>query len=63
LRMATKLRERGLFIPAIRYPTVARGAARLRVTMTAAHSAQDTQDLLSGLGDLGLELPAHASPG
>ncbi len=35
---ATKLREQNIFVPAIRYPTVARGAARLRVTLTAAHS-------------------------
>ncbi|MGA3163852.1 MAG: 8-amino-7-oxononanoate synthase [Verrucomicrobiota bacterium] len=31
------LRERGFFVPAIRYPTVARGKARLRITLSAAH--------------------------
>jgi 8-amino-7-oxononanoate synthase len=35
---AAKLREQGIFVPAIRYPTVARGAARLRVTLTATFS-------------------------
>ncbi len=40
-RLANALREQNLFIPAIRYPTVARGAARLRLTVTAAHSADD----------------------
>ena len=39
--LAAQLRERGFFIPAIRYPTVARGAARLRLTVTAAHTADD----------------------
>jgi 7-keto-8-aminopelargonate synthetase-like enzyme len=39
--LATRLRERGIFIPAIRYPTVARGAARLRLTVTAAHTPED----------------------
>ena len=38
---AAKLREQDIFVPAIRYPTVARGQARLRVTLTAAHSADD----------------------
>ena len=38
---AAKLREQNIFVPAIRYPTVARGAARLRITLTAAHSADD----------------------
>ncbi len=41
LDTATKLREAGIFVPAVRYPTVARGAARLRLTVTAAHSTDD----------------------
>lgn len=36
--VASELRERGFFVPAIRYPTVARGSARLRITLTASHS-------------------------
>ena len=46
---ATQLREQGLFVPAIRYPTVARGAARLRVTLTAAHTAADVTSLALAL--------------
>ena len=46
---ATQLRGQGLFVPAIRYPTVARGAARLRVTLTAAHTATDVATLASAL--------------
>jgi 8-amino-7-oxononanoate synthase len=46
---ATKLREKRIFIPAIRYPTVARGAARLRVTFTASHSADDVATLVRSL--------------
>ncbi|MSU59841.1 MAG: 8-amino-7-oxononanoate synthase [Pedosphaera sp.] len=49
---ATNLRERGIFVPAIRYPTVARGTARLRVTLTAAHSAEDVAELLTSLRTL-----------
>jgi 7-keto-8-aminopelargonate synthetase-like enzyme len=39
--VSAALREQGIFVPAIRYPTVARGQARLRVTVTATHTAED----------------------
>jgi 8-amino-7-oxononanoate synthase len=45
VNLATNLRERGIFVPAIRYPTVARTKARLRVTVTAAHTADDVEEL------------------
>jgi len=47
-----KLRESGIFVPAIRYPSVARGAARLRITVTAAHSADDMAKLCTALSEL-----------
>ena len=37
--VSAALEARGFLIPAMRYPTVARGAARLRVAVSAAHSA------------------------
>jgi 8-amino-7-oxononanoate synthase len=43
------LRERGIFVPAIRYPTVARGQARLRVTLTATHTPDDISQLVAAL--------------
>jgi 8-amino-7-oxononanoate synthase len=46
---ANRLREQHIFVPAIRYPTVARGAARLRITLTAAHSAEDVSALARSL--------------
>ena len=49
---AAALRERGLFIPAIRYPTVPRGQARLRLTVTAAHTPADLAQLLAALQSL-----------
>jgi 8-amino-7-oxononanoate synthase len=52
VNFATRLREIGFLIPAIRYPTVARGAARLRVTLTAAHSTNDVQALVTALKSL-----------
>ncbi len=49
---ATKLRGQNIFVPAIRFPTVARGAARLRVTLTAAHSEADVAELVAALAQL-----------
>jgi 8-amino-7-oxononanoate synthase len=49
---ATKLREQSIFVPAIRYPTVARGKARLRVTLTAAHTAEDVSQLAVALNEI-----------
>jgi 7-keto-8-aminopelargonate synthetase-like enzyme len=49
---AAALRKRGLFVPAVRYPTVARGQARLRITLSAAHSAQDILELSAALARL-----------
>jgi len=39
--LAATFREAGILVPAIRYPTVARGRSRLRFTVSAAHSAAD----------------------
>jgi len=50
------LRAQGLFVPAIRYPAVARGSARLRLTVTAAHSPEDVSTLIVALHDLGIGL-------
>jgi 8-amino-7-oxononanoate synthase len=52
IAVAAQLREQGIFVPAIRYPTVARGAARLRITLTAAHSANDVALLSDALGPI-----------
>jgi len=52
--LATKLREQNIFVPAIRYPTVARGKARLRVTLTAAHSLADVEAFIAALNDTNL---------
>jgi 8-amino-7-oxononanoate synthase len=49
MKAAAALREAGIFVPAVRYPTVARGQARLRLTLTAAHTAQDVATLLAAL--------------
>lgn len=52
LAAAQALRDQSIFIPAIRYPTVARGQARLRITLTADHTASEVEQLLAALAEL-----------
>lgn len=41
VEVSGELRRRGFLVPAIRYPTVAKGAARLRVSVSAASRRED----------------------
>ena len=52
LRVASALLERGLWVPAIRPPTVPKGTARLRVSLTAAHSGEQVAQLVLALRGL-----------
>ena len=47
--LARSLQRDGFLVPAIRYPTVAKGAARLRITVTAAHEEPQIQALGAAL--------------
>ncbi|AJI94966.1 8-amino-7-oxononanoate synthase [Yersinia ruckeri] len=49
LALAQRLREQGLWITAIRPPTVPPGGARLRITLTAAHQPEDIDRLVEVL--------------
>ncbi len=49
-----RLADEGLWVPAIRPPTVAPGTSRLRVTLSAAHAEQDVARLVDALGALGV---------
>jgi 8-amino-7-oxononanoate synthase len=49
MEISERLLAQGIFIPAIRYPTVARGQARLRLTLTAAHTSSDVEQMLAAL--------------
>ncbi len=45
--LSSGLQTEGFFVPAIRYPTVAKGSARLRITVTASHDEAQ----IKALGD------------
>ncbi len=45
MKLSARLLDEGFLIPAIRYPTVARGSARLRVTLSASHETSQVERL------------------
>ncbi|HET9418992.1 MAG TPA: 8-amino-7-oxononanoate synthase [Chthoniobacterales bacterium] len=49
---AATLRAEGFLVPAIRYPSVAKGSARLRITVTAAHSEEQIRALCAVIAQL-----------
>ena len=51
MRLSALLRERGLLVTAIRPPTVPAGSARLRVTLSVAHSEAQLERLLQALAE------------
>jgi glycine C-acetyltransferase len=53
---ARRLFEEGVFAPAIVFPTVAQGKARVRTIVTADHSEQDLREALAVFGRVGREL-------
>jgi len=53
---ARRLFEEGVFAPAIVFPTVTRGAARVRTIVTADHSEEDLAEALEVFGRVGGEL-------
>ena len=55
LRWSRWLEQRGILVTAIRPPTVPQGSARLRITLSAAHSEQQIDHLLECLAELPLE--------
>jgi 8-amino-7-oxononanoate synthase len=52
LALSEALRERGIWVPAIRPPTVPQGTARLRISLSAAHDAADVAKLVEALHEL-----------
>ena len=49
LDLASALQSEGFLVPAIRYPTVAKGSARLRITVTASHEEDQIRALCEAI--------------
>lgn len=55
LALSAALESRGLWVPAIRPPTVPVGSARLRITLSASHTEDDVLRLVDALEDVAKE--------
>jgi 8-amino-7-oxononanoate synthase len=51
LELSSHLEEQGLLVPAIRPPSVPEGTSRLRISLTAGHTEEDIDRLISALRD------------
>lgn len=52
MQISQTLEQQGILITAIRPPTVPKGTARLRITLSAEHEEQDIERLLAALADI-----------
>jgi 8-amino-7-oxononanoate synthase len=57
-RWGQALQRAGILVAAIRPPTVPEGSARLRITLTAAHSVAQVDALLSVLAEIAEDEPS-----
>ena len=55
-RMADRLLERGIYVIAFSYPVVPKGQARIRVQLSAAHTAEHVDRAIAAFTEVGREL-------
>ena len=53
------LMDKGIYVPAIRPPTVPKGTSRMRISFSALHSHQDIKELIKNIMDFESHLDAH----
>lgn len=53
LNVSAELVKRGIWVPAIRPPTVPKGSARLRISLSAAHTHEQVAQLVDALREMG----------
>lgn len=51
MRLAAELKEKGIYLSAIRYPTVAKGSARLRIAIMATHKENELREAAKKIAD------------
>ncbi len=56
IKLSQLLREKGMYIPAIRPPTVPKNTSRLRITVTAEHSQEQIDTALTAIRQIGQSL-------
>lgn len=56
LRLSESLKKRGIWVPAIRPPTVPPGMARLRISLSAAHTEKEVARLIEALQEIAGEI-------
>ena len=53
------LMDKGIYVPAIRPPTVPKGTSRMRISFSALHSHQDIKELIKNIIDFESHLDVH----
>jgi 8-amino-7-oxononanoate synthase len=59
LRLNQWLMEKGIYVPAIRPPSVPRGTSRLRISLSALHQDNDVMTLMKSILDFESKSDAH----